>query len=473
MNLLFVESAWHGNGDDWQYQLTGTSGVKDSIKELATHCREQGIPTVFWNKEDPPHYEDFLECARLFDHVFTTDVNKIPDYHRDLGHDHVSVLPFAAQPAVHNPSRPRNGFHERDVAFGGMYFAHKFPERREQMDLLLGGADDVSPKLQTGLEIFSRYLGDDDRYQFPAPLDQRVVGSLTYDQMLTAYKAYRVFLNVNSVIDSPSMCARRIFEITASGTPVVSTPSRAIREYFTEDQLAVVGDREHAADVVRALVRSPELADRMVHRAQREVWNKHTYGHRVEQILQRVLPEKVRPRTRPTVSILLCTNRPHRVASALQGFATQENVDLDVVMVAHGFDPSADHIQDAIATSGIDRVTTIAAGSELTLGECLNLAVEASTGEILAKMDDDDFYAPRYLADLLDAWCTPARIWSGNRPTTCTWSPRTRHFIGLATENTASRTSSWAPRSPDIAVSLIRFHSSAEMPEKIHHSWLQ
>ncbi|MDO5368509.1 glycosyltransferase, partial [Kocuria sp.] len=387
----------------WQYQLTGTSGVKEPFKELVAHCHEQGVPTVFWNKEDPPHYRDFLECARLFDHVFTTDVNKIPDYHRDLGHERVSVLPFAAQPAVHNPSRPRNGFHERDVAFGGMYFAHKFPERREQMDLLLGGANDVSPKLETGLEIFSRYLGEDERYQFPTPLDQRVVGSLTYEQMLTAYKAYRVFLNVNSVVDSPSMCARRIFEITASGTPVVSTPSRAIREYFTEDQLAVVEDREHAADVVRALVRSPELADRMVHRAQREVWNKHTYGHRVEQILQRVLPGKVRPRTRPTVSILLCTNRPHRVASALNGFATQVGVDLDVVLVAHGFDPNTEEIKDAIAVSGIDRVTTIAANAALTLGECLNLAVEASTGEVLAKMDDDDFYAPRYLADLLDA----------------------------------------------------------------------
>lgn len=72
-------------------------------------------------------------------------------------------------------------------------------------------------------------------------------------------------------------------------------------------------------------------------------------------------------------------------------------------MVAHGFDPNEDAVQEAIADSGVDHVTTIAADSELTLGECLNLAVEASTGEVLAKMDDDDFYAPRYLADLLDA----------------------------------------------------------------------
>ncbi|RKQ36424.1 glycosyltransferase family protein [Kocuria tytonis] len=402
VDLLLVESAWHGNHDQWQYQFTGTSGVKEPVRELVAHCRERGIPTVFWNKEDPPHYDDFLECARLFDVVFTTDVNKIPDYHRDLGHDRVGVLPFAAQPAVHSPARPKSGFHTRDVAFGGMYFAHKFPERREQMDLLLGGAHDISPKLGTGLEIFSRYLGHDERYQFPAPLDGHVVGSLDYEQMLTAYRAYKVFLNVNSVVDSPSMCARRIFEITACGTTVVSTPSEAVRRYFTQDQLSVVADRRHAADVIRALVRSPELADRMVHRAQREIWAKHTYTHRVETVLERAAPHLARARTRPTVTVLLCTNRPHRVPSALRGIAAQRNVQLDVVLVAHGFDPAAPEVDDAVRASGL-RVTTVTADASLTLGECLNLAVAHATGDVLSKMDDDDHYAPRYLADLLDA----------------------------------------------------------------------
>ncbi|TFI02719.1 hypothetical protein E4P33_03400 [Kocuria rhizophila] len=85
-----------------------------------------------------------MECARLLDVVFTTDVNKIPDYHRDLGHERVGVLPFAAQPGVHNPARPKRSFHSRDVAFGGMYFARRFSGRREQMDMLLGGAHDVA-----------------------------------------------------------------------------------------------------------------------------------------------------------------------------------------------------------------------------------------------------------------------------------------------------------------------------------------
>src|SRR5699024_10059801 len=141
----------------------------------------------------------------------------LPRHREELGHDGIAVLPFAAQPAVHNPIRPQHGPQLPDVAFTGMYFAHQSPQRRAQMDLLLGGALDASARMDTGLEIFSRFLGDDERYQFPGELAARVVGSLSYDRMLTAYKAYKVFLNVNSVVTSPSMCARRIFEITASG----------------------------------------------------------------------------------------------------------------------------------------------------------------------------------------------------------------------------------------------------------------
>lgn len=63
IDFLFVESAWNGNGGSWQYQLMGASGPKREFVELMNWCREQDVPTVFWNKEDPPHYEDFLASS--------------------------------------------------------------------------------------------------------------------------------------------------------------------------------------------------------------------------------------------------------------------------------------------------------------------------------------------------------------------------------------------------------------------------
>ena len=188
-----------------------------------------------------------------------------------------------------------------------MYFAHKYPERREQLQLLLDGAIAGSEKVKHGLEIFSRQLGGNPDYQFPEPYDEHVVGSLTYDQMLTAYKAYRVFLNVNSVVNSPSMCARRIFEITASGTPVVTTDSPALPRFFPDGEISSVSTSEQAADVIKALIRSPELNDRSVHLAQRRIWAEHTYAHRAEEVVRRILPTRQRPVEPAAVSALVST----------------------------------------------------------------------------------------------------------------------------------------------------------------------
>ena len=334
--------------------------------------------------------------------MFTTDVERLEDYRRDLGHDRVGVLPFAAQPAVHNPVRlPPADHQSRDLLFGGMYFAHKYPERRAQMDLLLGAADRVSARMGTGLEIFSRYLGGDERYQFPAPLDRRVVGSLDYPRMLTATKAYKVALNVNSVVGSPSMCARRIFEATASGTPVVSTPSPAIERFFPSDEVVTVASPEEAELSLRALVNSPELRDRMVHTAQRRIWREHTYGHRVDEVLSAVgLTGHAVPR--PTVSALVSTNRPHQLEHVLRQLGSQEGVDLQVLLLTHGFEPGGD-VTALARDLGVTDLVTLTAPTQDTLGECLNQLVDAADGDVVAKVDDDDLYGRHYLLDQLHA----------------------------------------------------------------------
>src|SRR5690625_7869692 len=83
--------------------------------------------------------------------------------------------------------------------------------------------------------------------------------------MLAAYRNYKVFLNVISVTESPSMCARRVFEILASGTPVVSGESAAIPEFFGAEQVPIVRDDRTAQHVLRSVLNSPQARDRMVH----------------------------------------------------------------------------------------------------------------------------------------------------------------------------------------------------------------
>lgn len=402
LDMLFVESAWNGNHGSWQYQLTGSKAPSESLRRLVSDCQERGIPCVFWNKEDPPHFDDFLDNARIFDIVFTSDSGLIEKYTSELGHDRVFPLSFAASASVHNPIRITGMHQQGDVAFAGMYFTHKFPERREQMDLLLTAASRASAKMEHGFDIYSRFQGDDERYQFPAPLDEHVVGSLPYDKMLSAYQMYKVFLNVNSVVNSESMCARRVFEITASGTPVISTSSAAIPRFFSADEVGIAEEPKQAEWLIRSLVNSQHVRDRMVHKAQRKIWAQHTYEHRAHAVLTAAgFTDIYDPYQAPSVTVVVSTNRPQQVDHILSQVAQQLDVDCDLVLVTHNFEIPEDARDEVVSV--FPRTTIVKGDADLKLGDCLNLGISHARGDYIAKFDDDDYYLPNYLRDQINA----------------------------------------------------------------------
>lgn len=404
IDMLFVESAWAGNHGAWKYQLTGSIAPRQDLVELVEYCKQQSIPTVFWNKEDPAHFDDFIDTAKLFDAVFTTDSKLIPQYKEMLGHDRVDSLSFAAQPSIHNPIRIQGLQQNEDMAFAGMYFQHKFPERKEQMELLFGSAVSVVNRGRYKFDIFSRHHGGNANYQFPAPYDKHVIGALPYEKMLAAYRNYKVFLNVNSVTESPSMCARRVFEILASGTPVVSGESAAIPRFFREDQVPVVKDEKTAAFVLRSILNSPQGRDRMVHTAQREIWAKHTYAHRAKKILDSVRLKVKSPfLTMPSVSAIVSTNRPNFVRSVIDTVASQKQVNPELVLLTHGFEENETELRAYAVDQGIEHFTLLTAAASDPLGLCLNKLVASATGEVIANFDDDDFYGEHYLLDSINA----------------------------------------------------------------------
>ena len=220
--FLFVESAFSGNDREWRHLIVGYENLADNpLRELLQYCRSVGIPSVFWNKEDPAHFDHFIEAAREFDIVFTSDADCVPVYRETLGHDRVYVLPFAAQPKLHNPSR-EEGWPSHPVCFAGSWVQYRFPDRADALRFLL------DPALPLGLHIFDRNLTRTDLgqyHRFPDRYREAIRGTLPYEEMLTAYRCYELMLNVNTITESPTMFSRRVFESLACGTPVVSSES--------------------------------------------------------------------------------------------------------------------------------------------------------------------------------------------------------------------------------------------------------
>lgn len=101
----------------------------------------------------------------------------------------------------------------------------------------------------------------------------------------------------------------------------------------------------------------------------------------------------------PVVSALLVTRRPEQVDFAVRQVARQRGVRLELVLVTHGFELGTDevtrvreHVADAVVTH---------ADGDVVFGDVLNRALEHSSGELVVKMDDDDWYGPHFLSDLV------------------------------------------------------------------------
>lgn len=229
LDMIFIESAWEGNGGTW-HRAVGHYSAEESadLDALLEAARDRGIPSVFWNKEDPVHFNRFRRAASLCDHVFTTDAGVIPKYLATPGSlsRTVSSLPFYAQPLIHNPLPPGVPF-TPTVAHAGTYYGDRYADRSKRLRGMLEAARPY------GLTLYDRQADNPGSpYRFPVEYQQYVAGSLPYDEVLDAYKSHVAHLNVNSVEDSPTMYSRRVVEIAASGGLVLSSESRGVQETF-------------------------------------------------------------------------------------------------------------------------------------------------------------------------------------------------------------------------------------------------
>ncbi len=99
----------------------------------------------------------------------------------------------------------------------------------------------------------------------------------------------------------------------------------------------------------------------------------------------------------PSVSILLATRRPEQVPFALTQIAKQ-SVDVEVVVAPHGFDVAPEQLREYLG----DRPTVIChSPAQTRFGDVLHEATQAASGDVVLKMDDDDWYGPDVVADLL------------------------------------------------------------------------
>ena len=375
--LLFIESAWRGKDEQWGSRVGHTSAEVVGIVEW---CRSRKVPTVFWNKEDPIHFETFLSTAKLFDYVFTTDIDCIHRYKAALGHERVYLLPFACQPDANNPIEK---YERKDAfCFAGAYYV-RYPERTRDLGNFMAALSEYR-----SVEVYDRNYGKDDpNYQFPPEYKPFIVGNLPFAEIDKAYKGYRYAINLNSIKQSQSMFARRVYELLASNTITVSNFSRGVRLLFGD----LVITTDSGEEIVRRL---KSLGGEDVHVRKfrlaglRKVMSSHTYQDRLAYVVSKV-QGKTLAEVLPGVVVTAYAKNQEQFDALLANYSRQTYARKRLVIVVPG-----GFVPERVPGDGSAQVLPAAAVDETQLGE-----LTAKT-ELVAGMVADDYYGPNYLLDL-------------------------------------------------------------------------
>jgi hypothetical protein len=129
---------------------------------------------------------------------------------------------------------------------------------------------------------------EQEKYRFPDIYQQAIRGRLDYLDMVKAYKRYKVFLNVNSVRNSSTMFARRVFELLACGTPVISTYSKGISEILGENTVLITESEEDTRRHLQNLIYDDQYWWSQSLTGMRKVMESHTYHNRTQEVFSRV-----------------------------------------------------------------------------------------------------------------------------------------------------------------------------------------
>ena len=278
--------------------------------------------------------------------------------------------------------------------FAGAYYRDRHIDRQHSLQMLLDAA------MPFGLEIYDRRFGHEDQaFGFPERFKDRVKGALAYEEMIDAYKAHRVFLNVNSVTDSPTMFSRRVFELLACGTAVVSTESLGV-EKTLGDVVSMVETAEQATEALTKLEEDGHWRE-LTQRGRRSVLGEHTYRHRLAEIANK-LGFNVTAYSGEEVAALALVDdvdQARRFRAVVSSISAQETRPAELLIGSHT--SVAGDLQELQSDDGEIRVRVVQQDANATRSQRFRelAALAASPG--LAILHPAHTYGEHHVTDLV------------------------------------------------------------------------
>ena len=225
--------------------------------------------------EVPRDFGAVMRAAPFYDSVFCAGTEAV-ELLRGAGVKNASWLPYACDPECHRPvelSGEERSKYARDVVFVGSFYPNRARVFEGLSDLNIG--------------VWGPNWG---RLAKSSPLSGKTVDAgIDHDEWVRIYNAAKIVLAVH-FDDSRTPCNQaspRLFEALACGSFVMTDAQPDAKALFRDgEHLVFFNDAKDLRDKVSYYLRRPEERDRIAAGGRGEVLEKHTYRHRMKEILR-------------------------------------------------------------------------------------------------------------------------------------------------------------------------------------------
>ena len=393
-SFFFCESCWNGNNGKWRMKINSKT-LNTEVQDVLKQCKKLNIPTIFYNKEDPVSFDSYIETAKHFDIIITTDINCVQKY-RNLTQSKIFVMSFTINPLnINNIGRQNDN---DNSFFAGSFMDSLSKDRKYNTNILLD-------KLKTKeFILFDRSLNETQRKEFYNNMynlnifhpkyNNYIHPAISHSELLNVHLTRNWCGNLNTVTNSDTMFARRVLEASILKNSLVTDYSQGVYKNFEssiyklEDKLKYDNNEDMLLNQIKK-----QLGWRNV------IENYNSYKH-FSDLFKKINIKGFENPFGETkkISVICSTNRINNYSIILDNFNRQKYTNKELIVV---FNIDMNNIiENIINNNSNPNIKIIQIDEKETLGYCLNKAINLSKGNIISKFDDDDYYGDNYLVDM-------------------------------------------------------------------------
>ncbi|WP_041522445.1 glycosyltransferase [Gilvimarinus agarilyticus] len=390
-DFILVESCYQSCSGDWFMAQSGHGESSEVLEELVSFAKERAIPVVYWFTLDVQYVEEFNSSLSLFDVVFCAD-DRAANALEGRGVK-ASYLPPAVQPALFSRLKEHN---DSDI-----------DKKCQRYPLIFDDVVDMAQRSEGRMSFYSE-LADRGAYFFDSmnqiwatkakPLEAlgcNVLGTVPYQEKSFLFSRSNVLGIFSSNSRTRTEQQWSIVEAAASHVPVLLEPDVDVG-IFQEICINCASYDEFNCEIES--LQSDELyRKRVAQIGWREAVKNNSFSNRVSSICN-VIGVAHDWEEYPTAALITPSYRSKFIPRVIDSYSNQTYINKEMVLVFNG--PMEEYEDVKASVSNLDIGTTFVP-PELHAGPCMNSGISKAKSDFVFRMDDDDFYGPNYLLDMM------------------------------------------------------------------------